>query len=290
MSKRYSSGAASSSSSSKRRPKFTRQGTQIVMSGGIPITGVPAPAWVSTSGVRSYGRSNRSLGSETKYFDTSFDASITAAGTTWADTEVPCDFYVNASGAPAAYTDSCLIPTAQGSGYGQVDGQRYLLKKIRVRGSLQPATLPDQADSNAGGIVRIMLVMDTQPNGAQAQGEDIMQDAGDAPANQFSFMRVATTSGRFRILKDEIVVCAPTSFNDAAATGSTSYTYQTFSFQYQPKEPLQVSVANGNATPTVAGTIGCNIFLLCYGVVNGGATVGPLATRVIGCSRAYYVD
>ena len=48
---------------------------------------------------------NQAFGPETKYFDVAIDASITTAGSSWADTEVPCDFYVNSSGAPAAYTD-----------------------------------------------------------------------------------------------------------------------------------------------------------------------------------------
>ena len=109
---------------------------------------------------------NYTFGPETKYFDVAIDADVTTAGTTWADTEVPCDFYVNSSGAPAAYTDSALIPTAQGSGYGQVDGLKYRIKKIRVRGALSTANLTAQATVSSGTITRLLLVMDTAPNGA----------------------------------------------------------------------------------------------------------------------------
>ena len=54
---------------------------------------------------------------ETKYFDTGINTSVTFGGTSWTGSEVPCDNYINSSGAAAAYTDSALIPSANGSGY-----------------------------------------------------------------------------------------------------------------------------------------------------------------------------
>jgi len=232
---------------------------------------------------------------ETKYFDTGINVAVTTAGTTWADTEVTCDNYINSSGTPAAYTDCCLLPTAQGTGYGQVVGQRYHLKKIRVRGDL--STPVGSAAATVGGAVsvRLLLIMDTQPigvagAGGQAQGEDIMQDFGDTPENAYSFQRVAAATGRFRILKDELCVLQPAiAANDAAPTTiSTSRETARFSFQYRPKAPLQIQIRNGNATPTIAGVQSHNIFMLAYAYTNvAGAAV---AVTVRGASRCYYVD
>jgi hypothetical protein len=161
---------------------------------------------------------------ETKYFDTQFDTSVTWAGTDWSNSEVPCDNYVNSSATAAAYTDSCLIPTAIGSGYGQINGNRYKLKKLRCRGIIQTPPLQDQADAAYPVFGRLMMVMDTQPNGAQAQGEDIMQDMGAARGNLFTFKRTSASSGRFRILKDKFFVLHPTnSQTDGANTGSIGY-------------------------------------------------------------------
>jgi hypothetical protein len=225
--------------------------------------------------------------SETKYFDCGINAATTTAGTTWADTEVPCDNYVNSSGVAAAYTDSALVPSAVGTGYGQVVANRYKLKKIRVRGSLRVATASDQADITAPTFVRIMLVMDNQPQGAQAQGEDVMQDIGATPENLFSFKRVSDNSGRFRILKDEFLTLNVSGAGtDGSNTNSVGYQGSTFSMQYVPRLPINCNIKSGNSTPTVAGLINCNIFMLVYAQRAGS----PVALTITGSSRCYYCE
>ncbi len=224
---------------------------------------------------------------ETKYFDVGINATVTWAGTDWSDSEVPADNFVNSSGASAAYTDSCLLPTAIGSAYGEVNGNRYKLKKIRVRGAISVPVLQDQADMPLPTFVRLMLVHDEQPNGAQAQGEDIMQDIGATGENLHSYKRVASTSGRFRILKDEwITLDSCTAGTDANNTNSVGMEGQLFSFQYQPRVPILVNVKSGSATPTIASTINCNMFLIVAGVRGGN----PLGVLIKAASRAYYVD
>jgi len=226
---------------------------------------------------------------ETKYFDCGFSAAVTAAGTTWADTELPMDNYVNSSGAPAAYTDSCLIPTAIGSAYGQVDGNSFQLQKIRIRGNIRrSAPAADQADVLPPLTVRALLVMDTMPNGAQAQGEDVIQDFGEYNENTFAFQRVSATAGKFRVLKDETWSLPVVTAADNAAVGpftSSQHTGQVlFNWKWQPRIPLKVNVKAGSATPTIASTINCNIFVLVYAMQGSAVT----QVTVSGCSRCYY--
>ena len=224
---------------------------------------------------------------ETKYFDTGINVAVTATATTWADTEVACDNYVNTSGSAAAYTDSCLIPTASGSGYGQVNGNRFKLKKLRVRGTGLCNIQQDQADASNAAQVRMLLVMDKQPNGSQAQGEDIIGDIGDSLENLHAFQKTWATSGRFKVLKDEKFLLQPAVMGtDGANTNSLAYQAFQFDFTYKPKMPRLVNIKAGNATPTVAGTVDCNIFLLCFGLVqNVGAQISISAA-----SRCYYCD
>lgn len=221
---------------------------------------------------------------ETKYFDTSFAKTITSAGGDWADTEVTCSLYMNSVGVAAPYTDCSLIPSANGSAYGQVAGNRYRLVKLRVRGTLKVAVQTAQTVVDSGNITRLMLVMDTQPNGVQAQGEDIMNDMGTALTNPYSFKRVSASSGRYRILKDEIYSMEPrvAANNNAATTVSIGFEHKDFSMQYQPLEPMQVNIKSGNATPTIAGLVDCNIFLLCFS--------SSLDCTVYGQARAYFKD
>jgi len=237
------------------------------------------------------------MAKETKYFDVGINAAITTAGTTWADTEVPCDNYVNSSGTPAAYTDSCLIPTAQGTGYGQVVGQRYMLKKLRVRGDLSTAAATGLTAIAGPVSVRLLLMMDTQPIGSagaggQAQGEEVFQDFGDTPENAYAFQRVAAATGRFRVLKEKMCVLQPlVAANDTTPTTvSLARSVEQFSFQYRPKQPLQIQIRNGNATPTVAGVQSHNLFLLAYAYTSSSGAGAAAAVSVKAASRCYYAD
>lgn len=237
------------------------------------------------SGYRQYSRALANP--ETKYFDCGFNAGISTAGTTWADTEVPMDNYITSAGAVGAYTDSCLIPSATGSGYGQVIGNAYKIKKIRVRGQCTIATLPDQPDVNQAAGVRILLVRDTQPNGAQAQGETIMQDMGALQENTFTFKAVTDTASRFKILKDKFIVLDVAAVGtDGASTMSVGFKGRQFKFTYQPRKPIQVRIKSNNATPTIAGQINENIFMLAYAYT--GASTATLV--MTGCSRCYYCE
>lgn len=243
--------------------------------------------WTPSKGQVSAARRAYVRNAETKYFDVGINVDVTAAGTDWANSEVPCDNYVNSSGVAAAYTDSCLIPTANGSGYGQVIGNKYNLKKLRVRGMLQIATQSDAADVGSPVTARIMLVRDKQPNGAQAQGEDVMQDLGAFGENAFSFMRVADNVGRFEIIKDKtFILNRNTAFTDGTSTGSVGCNGVKFKFDYMPKDAIKVSIRSGNATPTIAGTINENIFMLAYANALGAVS----AVRVFAASRAYYCE
>lgn len=219
---------------------------------------------------------------ETKYFDVGFNVTIANPTADWSGTNVPMDNYINASGTPAAYTDSALIPSANGSGYGQVVGNKYHLQKIRVRGRIVRNVTSNANACLDGANVRIILIHDTQPNGSQALGQDIMQDTGDSLENEFSFQRVANSLGRFRILKDEFIEINPAAAVYNGTNASNSFTQGTFSFQYKPKSPIQCTIKSGNATPTVAGLVDTNIFLLMY----------PSSSNlnIYGVSRAYYKD
>lgn len=220
---------------------------------------------------------------ETKYFDVCFTQTVASAAD-WTGTEVPCVNYMTSDGATdGAYTDSALIPSAIGAGYGQVVGSKYHLKKLRVRGEVSGVLQSDQADVPVSANVRLILVHDTSPNGAQAQGEVIINDLGDAFHVNYGFLAMAAgTGGRFRILADEVITLDPAvAGTDGASTNSVSRGSKTFSFMYKPKKPLQVCLKANSSTPTVASLSNHNIFLLAH------STKGSV--QINGCARAYYV-
>jgi len=223
---------------------------------------------------------------ESKYFDTSFSQTV-ATGGDWTGTEVPCTNYIQSDGTTVgAYTDSALIPSAIGAGYGQINGNKYYLKKLRVRGFVASNFASDQADVTNANLVRVALVMDTQPQGAQAQGESVFTDMGTATQNTLSFMAMAAGSGgRFRVLKEKFFTLNPASAsNDAAATSSATNMSAAFKFNVNFKKLLQVQVKANSAVPTVASLSNCNLFLLAH------AHITTSTATVQGCARAVFQD
>jgi len=221
-------------------------------------------------------------GDETKYFDTSQSQTVSSAAD-WTGAEVPSTNYVQSDGTTVgAYTDSALIPSAIGAGYGQVNGSKYKIKKIRCRGQIVPSVVSDQADVPAPAIVRVALIHDTRPNGAQAQGEEVFSDMGTTGQNNWAFMSMgAGQAGRFRILKDFFTVIQPgAAGTDGANTNSASRTASTFAFTWKPKVPLEVLLKANSSTPTVASLSSANIFLLAH------SSTGSVSIE--GCSRCYF--
>jgi len=233
--------------------------------------------------------------SETKYFDTACSNNTVTAGAVWDSSEVPMDTYVTAAGASSPYTQNCLIPTAIGSGYGQVVGNRYKFKSIRSRYTFRFPSDVDENEAPQPITLRAIMIMDTMPNGAQAQGETIMQALGDANTNIHTFMNVANITGKYRILKDKTWTVNPTvSFNDqagdatgsAAFTGTVGYGQVRWKVSYKPKMPIQVNLKAASATPTVAQTVNFNIFILVMAIQNGV----PIGVNCNGANRVYYCE
>lgn len=225
---------------------------------------------------------------ETKYFDVSFSQTVASAAD-WTGTEVPCTNYIQSDGTTlGAYTDSALIPSAIGAGYGNVNGNKYYLKKLRLKGEITSAIASDQADVPVGATVRFVVIEDTQPQGSQAQGESVFSDMGGATQCNYSFLAMAAGSGgRFRILKDKIFTLNPAVVGtDGANTNSCSRNSQVFKVNLNFAKPRQVMLKANSATPTVASLSNCNIFILAHTTANGAS---PSIT-LQGCARAYFQD
>lgn len=235
---------------------------------------------------RDYNPARAVMPTETKYFDTSFQQTVSAAAD-WTGSEVPCTNYIQSDGTTVgAYTDSALIPSAIGAGYGQINGNKYYLKKLRVKGEVVPTLQSDGADVLVASTCRVILVEDTQPQGAQAQGESVLTDMGSAAQCQYSFMAMAAGSGgRFRILKDKIYqMNTAAAATDGASTNSCIRNGFTFKMNINFGKPRQVVLKANSATPTVASLSNSNYFLLAH------ASVGTAPPTILGCARAYFQD
>jgi len=190
---------------------------------------------------------------ETKYFDSQRTAITVSEGTDWTGSEVD----------PG--TLMTLVCPTQGAQINQRIGRKISVKKLRIRGVLTPAVRSDQADVLPPASYRIIVYQDTQTNGAQSQGEDVMKTplSATTQAAFSSFMSLANL-GRFKILKDKTFREGNSvAFNDAAATGSVINGGQIpFKFNLAFKKPVVIhfNSSNGGAGDGDVGDIVDNSF------------------------------
>lgn len=129
---------------------------------------------------------------ERKYFDSyKVQTSITAS-TNWTGTEVD----------PA--TANCLFSPTLGDDITNREGRRAAVLSLKIHGSVYW----DRGAIGAGlenGHVRVVVYMDKQTNGVQAQGEEVFESpAANNTVSPFGFMNKANF-GRFKVLKDLVV-------------------------------------------------------------------------------------
>jgi len=276
---------------------YTKSGIYYSLNKNSKFAQTQAPKRAVTRGSFAAGRGatfNRPgapapMPTETKYFDTSFQNTVSVASD-WTGSEVACTSYIQSDGTTVgSYTDSALIPSAIGAGYGQINGNKYYLKKLRIRGVAIPTYTADQTDVLQPASIRLTVVMDTQPQGAQAQGESIFTDMGTAAQTHFSFMAMAAGSGgRFQVLKDKTIMIQPAvAAADYAALPATNSGVRTginFKFNMNWKKPLHVMLKANSATPTVASLSNYNIFIIAH------CTQATPVLTINGVARAYFSD
>lgn len=179
----------------------------------------------------SNSRTGGFLGIETKFFDSGLAA--TAIGNTVASAERD----------PA--TDNCLNAVVQGDGPSNRDGNRYIIKRVTVKGQVTCATINDSAGAPSDAVVFVALVQDKQTNGAQLNSEDVFSVSTVASVPQHLPFRNQEFLSRFNVLASHTMT-----FKYGGATPSAGGDYpgmrQAFSFD----KALQLRVqCNGTTGP-----------------------------------------
>jgi len=229
---------------------------------------------------------------EMKYFDTSFGGVQFSTANDWSAAVMAASAYMAADGSTVtAYNIAPIIPSAIGSGYGQIVGNKYAIRKLKVRGVILPEASVTQTYSGIDSRTRLLVLMDKQPNGSQVQPTDLLTDWGSNYNNLDSFLAVGTAgASRYRVLFDRTYIhhVEGTSNNTTAGSTSTAQSAIPVKWTKTFKKPLMVNVKSNSSTPAVASLYDCNIFLvgLHYDQSNGT----PGNCKLWGTSRCCYVD
>lgn len=181
------------------------------------------------------------LDRELKFFDTTYpSALVTTQGWTGSEHET------------ATYGLFC---PQQGDGASGRDGRRCLIKSVHLKGFISRRDESDQDDPAPPLLVTFMVVLDTQTNGAQAQGETIMSETPAADGRSISFRNLEYTN-RFKIIfKRTFVVRDTMCIPDGANTGSTTGTGFYFAVNKRMNIPVEFSASTGNITDIVDNSI-----------------------------------
>lgn len=270
--------------STKRGMKRTRKGDPVERH----LKAVDrAVARYGPSAVAKYYTPRSVFKPEMKYFDTMFDQNITGGIGNWTSAVIACTSYMSADGSTvSAYSYAALIPSATGTGYGQVQGSKYILRKLRIRADLAGVITSGATTVGNPNYFRVMLVQDTQPSGVQGTADQFMTDWGSDSQSIESFQSVTTSSGsRFRILYDKTIVMDPIASVNNAAAGSVSFQMRSQRLRITKswKKGLEVILRPNAATNNVANLNNANIFLVAKST--SGQTV-----NFRGCARAIFQD
>jgi len=202
----------------------------------IPRNSVILP--IPRSQFRRNARTGGFLGIEKKFVD--YEYGPTAISATWAGAESD------------PTTALCLNVNAQGDGQNQHEGRQYKCSRLQIRGSVHRDATSTQTVVSDGWVVRIVVVLDTQTNGAQLNAEDVMVEETAATLAPFHFRNLQYAK-RFRVLKDYMFKMEPvaTVNNASATTVSVGGLHHTFKLNMPLNFPPVNSVGTTAAIASV---------------------------------------
>ncbi len=178
------------------------------------------------------------LGIENKFVD--HELGVTTLASAWAGAELD------------EGTALALSAIAQGDGESNRDGRKANLLSVHIKGFLRIISQEAVGNPVFGGIIRLILVMDKQTNGAQLNAEDVVT----VTTQDINAWRNLQNSQRFRILKDQRFDMSVTNMSTFQVNDfSTSQQEVPFEFHVVFKKPI---VVNHTGTTAVVASIADN--------------------------------
>lgn len=169
------------------------------------------------------------IGIEKKFLDTTHAA--TALTVTWAGGEKDPTTFLG------------ITSVGQGNGESQHLGRKFTVTDILIRGFFGSTSVKAQTNPIDNEIVRIIVVLDTQTNGAQLNAEDVMADGTGSSVHTFRNLQFVK---RFKVLKDKSFVFNHQGQSNEGAVNSFAapQSLVPFKFNIKFKKGLVVNTTN----------------------------------------------
>ncbi len=147
--------------------------------------------------------------------------------------------------------EDSVVTIAQGVGESQRIGRKCTVRKIGWRFTIAQNSSADQADPPKGDVVRILLYLDKQTNGATATSTDILESADYQSFNNLS------NKSRFRTLMDRTYTIGYNlAQTDGTNTGAYPETLIEDDFFKNVNIPLEYTAGTGAITELTTNNIG----------------------------------
>lgn len=187
------------------------------------------------------------LGLENKFYDTGIENTALVATT---------------SGAMMDPTPTvlCLNAVPQGDGESNRDGRKIVINSIRVKGSVSGTTRAALGAMPAGLSYRLILVQDTQTNGAQCSSAQVLQD--NTLGEDWQSFKNLEYEKRFKILRDITdVVNVTATIPDGTNTGSVGYGTKNFDIYLK----CDIPVIFTGTTEAIANVVDNSLHVIAIG-------------------------
>lgn len=207
---------------------------------------------------KSNARTGGYTGIELKFKD--YARSLVAIATSVAGSEVD----------PA--TEKCLSGVAQGDGENQRNGRKYRMRSILIKGFVDMTNLTDETTAPLSTIVRVLLVLDKQTNGAQFNAEDVLLDT---VSEDVLSMRHMEHVSRFEVLYDKIIHLKwySSSRDGIQSTDPMTSTYTGDSQHFEIYKKLDIGVLMKGTSANVTDVTDNSLHLMAIGFADGSAAV-----------------
>jgi len=185
---------------------------------------------------------------ENRYFDTErTSTAIAQSAVSWAGSELD----------PNTSAMLCLFAPTQGDDIANRQSRRIFVKKIRISGVLIVPPQTAQAAADPEQNIRIIVYKDKQTNGAQSQGEDLIESgAGSDAVHMYQNLK---NLGRFEVLYDKYFVMSQRYLTGLTGAYVQSGQTKNFKISLKPNCVVNYNALNGG---TVADVIDNSFHLI----------------------------
>lgn len=193
---------------------------------------------------------------ESKYYEVDYQPTpIPLIGSTWSVT--------NAVVLPNLGFRVIAAPTRGTESFDR-EGRKIKLCSVRINGLINQVPQVSQTAGDNSTHFRLILVLDTQCNGTQALGADVIASSNASTNNTsqiYSFQNISTF-GRFKILKDKRYSITSVPIAGIGTSLIQGGSLKQFKINHVFSKPLVINFNAGN-TGGVGDVVDNNVFLMC---------------------------